>query len=79
MVLVVNKPSANAGDTREAGSIPGSGRALGGGHGIHSSVLTRRIQWTGCSPQGYKELDSTEATTHAHMRKKVYATKQHIK
>ena len=28
---VVNNPAANAGDVREAGSIPGSGRSPGGG------------------------------------------------
>ena len=34
MMLVVNNPPANAGDIRNAGSIPGSGRSLGGGgHG----------------------------------------------
>ena len=31
----------NAGDIRDAGSIPGSGRSLGGGHGnpLHCSCL----------------------------------------
>ena len=33
MVLVVNNPAANAGDTGDMGSIPGSGRSLGGGYG----------------------------------------------
>ena len=33
MMLVVKNPSANAGDVRDAGSIPGSGRFPGGGHG----------------------------------------------
>ena len=32
MVLVIKNPPANAGDKREAGSIPGSGRSPGGGH-----------------------------------------------
>ena len=32
MVLVVKKPSANAGDTRDTGLILGSGRSSGGGH-----------------------------------------------
>ena len=32
-VLVVKNPSANAGDIRDAGSIPGSGRSPGGEHG----------------------------------------------
>jgi len=30
VVLVVENPSANAGDIRDAGSIPGLGRTLGG-------------------------------------------------
>ena len=33
MVLVVKNLPANAGDIRDEGSIPGSGRALGRGHG----------------------------------------------
>ena len=33
MMLVVKNPPANAGDVRDAGSIPGSGRFPGGGHG----------------------------------------------
>ena len=36
----------NAGDVRNAGSIPGSERSPGGGHGNHSSVLAYRIPWT---------------------------------
>ena len=32
-MLVVKNPPANAGDTRDRGSIPGSGRSPGGGHG----------------------------------------------
>ena len=33
VALVVKNPSANAGDLRDLGSIPGSGRSPGGGHG----------------------------------------------
>ena len=33
VALVVKNLSANAGDIRDAGSIPGSGRSSGGGHG----------------------------------------------
>ena len=33
VVLVVKKPPANAGDVRDVGSIPRSGRCPGGGHG----------------------------------------------
>ena len=31
--IVVKNPRANAGDIRDVGSIPGSGRSPGGGHG----------------------------------------------
>ena len=33
MALVVKNPSVNAGDARDAGSIPGSGRSPGVGNG----------------------------------------------
>ena len=33
MALVVKNPPANAGDTRDPGSVPGSGRSPGEGHG----------------------------------------------
>ena len=33
VVLVVKNPPANAGDIREVGLIPGSGRSPGGGNG----------------------------------------------
>ena len=33
VALVVKNPSANAGDKRDSGSIPGLGRSTGGGHG----------------------------------------------
>ena len=33
LALVVKNPHANAGDIRDRGSIPGSGRSPGGGHG----------------------------------------------
>ena len=43
--MVKNLP-ANAGDIRDAGSIPRSGRFPGGGHGKPSSSLAWRIPWT---------------------------------
>ena len=52
MVLAVNNPRANAGDVRDAGSIPGSGRSPGQedplveGMATHSSILAWRIPWT---------------------------------
>ena len=39
MVQVVKNPPTNAGDIREMGSNPGSGRSPGGGHGNHSSTF----------------------------------------
>ena len=33
VALAIKNPPANAGDVRDAGSIPGSGRSPGGGHG----------------------------------------------
>ena len=41
VALVVKNPSAKAGDIRDSGSIPGSGRPPGGGHGnpLQSSCL----------------------------------------
>ena len=33
VALMVKNPSANAGDVRDTGSIPGSGRSSGRGHG----------------------------------------------
>ena len=33
MALVVKNPPANPGDIRDTGSVPGSGRSPGGGHG----------------------------------------------
>ena len=65
-VLVVKDPPANAGDIRDACSIPGSGRSPGGVHGSHSSFLHRESHGQrslmGYSPKGHTESDTTEAT-----------------
>ena len=37
---------ASGGDVRDVGSISGSGRSPGGGHGNHSSISVWRIPWT---------------------------------
>ena len=39
VVLVVKNPAANAGDIRDAGSVPGSGRFPGEGMATHFSIL----------------------------------------
>ena len=43
---VVKNPPANAGDARNIGSVPGSGRTLGEGNSTHSSILAWEISWT---------------------------------
>ena len=46
VVLVAKSLPVNAGDIRDAGLIPGSGRSLEEGTAIHSSILAWRIPWT---------------------------------
>ena len=52
MALVVKNPPANAGDIRELGSVPGSGRSPGGGHGnplqysCLENPMDRGARWT---------------------------------
>ena len=49
---------ANAGDLRDTGSIPGSGRSPGGeGMAAHSSILTWKIPWTE-EPGGLQSIGS---------------------
>ena len=47
----------NAGDVRDTGSIPGSGRSLEEGIATHSSILAWRIPWTG-EPGGLQSMGS---------------------
>ena len=69
--LVKNLP-ANIGDTRDAGSIPGSGRSPGVGNGnpLHYYCLQNpmdRGAWQTTVHGVTKELDMTEHThTHTH-------------
>ena len=73
MTLVVKNLLSNAGDVRDVGSIPGSGRfpwrrawqptpvfLPGEAHGQRSLV--------GYSPWGHKELDTIKGAQHAHQR-----------
>ena len=66
-MLVVKNPPANAGDIRDSGSIPGSGGSSGEGNGhplqysLQGKSQGQRIL-VGYSPQGHKELDTTEVT-----------------
>ena len=70
MALMVKKTKekkhllANGGDARDAGSIPGLGRSLGGGHGnpLQDSYLENpmgRGAWR-LQSRGLKESDTTE-------------------
>ena len=68
----IKNPPANAGDIRDAGSIPGSGRSPGGGHGHlpQYSCLENpmdRGAW-GDAVHGVTESDTMEAIklTHTH-------------
>ena len=72
VVLVVKNPPANAGDVRDLGLIPGSGRSPGGGHGnplqYSCPEKSHRQRSLACySPWGHQELDATERlSTHNH-------------
>ena len=46
MVLVVKSLPTSAGDVRVTGSIPGSGRPPGGGHGNPLQYSCLEIPWT---------------------------------
>ena len=64
---MVKNPPANAGDIRDAGSIPGSGMSPEGWYGnptpaFSSGEFHGQRTLTGYSPQGLTESDTTEAT-----------------
>ena len=67
MAQQVKNPLASAGDTRDAGSTPGSERSSGEGTGNPALYSCLEIPWTesslaGCSPWDHGELDTTECT-----------------
>ena len=64
---VIKNPQANAGDTRDEGSIPRSERSIGVGKGKSTPVFLpgkfhAQRNLMGYSPWGCKELDATEHT-----------------
>ena len=62
---MVKNPTANAGDLRGVGLIPGSGRSLGGGHVNplqNSSWRSPRTKETGRPQSTVSQSDTTEAT-----------------
>ena len=54
---VVKNPPASAGDARDLGSIPGSGRSPGGGNGNPLQYLAWEIPWTE-EPGGLQSMGS---------------------
>ena len=65
---MVKNPPAKAGDLRAVGLILGLGRSPGGGNGNplqYSCLENGERSPVGYSPQGHKELDTSEHTrTH---------------
>ena len=64
---MVKNPLANAGDIRDTGSVPGSGRSPGEGSGnpLQSSCQENpsdRGVWPGHSPRDHTEPNTTEVT-----------------
>ena len=65
--LVIKNPPVDAGDTRDMGLIPGSGRSPGGGHGnpLQYSCLGNpmgRVAWQAIVFGFHRILDTTEVT-----------------
>ena len=54
---MIKNLTVSAGDKRDAGSMPGSGRSLKEGMATHSSILTWRIPWTE-KPGGLQSIGS---------------------
>ena len=71
VALVVKNPPASAGKVRDSGSILGSGRSPGGGHGnpLQCSCLENpmdRGAWQATVHRVAKKSDTTEATACTH-------------
>ena len=54
---VVKNPAANAGDARDVGLIPESGRSPGVEIATHSSIIAWKIPWTE-EPGGLQSMES---------------------
>ena len=59
---MVKNPPANAGDVRDVGSVPGSGRSPGGGNGNPLQYSSRRIPLTE-EARGPQATESQESDT----------------
>ena len=64
---MVKNPPVNAGDIRDVGSIPGSGRPPEEGVATHSNILAWRIPWTeepgGLQSTGSQRVRESESQT----------------
>ena len=74
---VVKNPPANAGDARDRGSIPGSGRSPGGGHGnpLQYSCLEDPVDGGAWQATVYRVAES-DVTEHARAKGGPRATRQ---
>ena len=78
VVLVVKNPPANAGDVKAVGSLPGSGRSPGGGHGnpLQYSCLEKPVDrgaWLGYSAYGLQRVGyDGSGFTHTHIAYEQY-------
>ena len=66
---MVKNPPANAGDS---GSIPGSGRSPGVGHGNSLQYSCLENPMVGYHPWGHKESDTVETTEHASSQEQMF-------
>ena len=57
---MIKNPPASAGDIRDVGSIPGSGRSPRGGNGNPLHILAWKIPWTE-EPGGLESMESQES------------------
>ena len=72
---MVKKLPDNAGDIRDVGSLPGSGRAPGGGHGnpLQDSCLENPTDRRAWQASVSKVSDTTEETQHTCLESLVFS------
>ena len=63
---MAKNPGANAGDLRDTGSIPGSGRCPGKETATHPSILAWRIPWIE-EPGGGLQFSSAQMLSHVQL------------
>ena len=71
MVVVVKNPPVNAGDIRDAGSVPGSGGSPGGGHGdpLQYSCLENPMDRGAWQATDHRAAESDTTRDLAHTRR----------